>query len=146
LEKMADFKPETEKCPVCDTKWTKTSFGAKTWYDCKPCGKTAEDIVVVKSSTKSGGTKEYKLDSLDEWEAFIDMMNLDDDYDGTPFVVEKIVETSGCPILNLPEGMSFVPNVPRAMTSAEKFEICNELMRQGIIETNEEYWDFIQGL
>lgn len=117
---MADFKPETEDCPVCNTKWTKTNFGAKTWYDCKPCKKTAEDIVVVKSKSKSGDTKEYKLDSLDDWESFIDMMNMDDDYDGYPFL--------------------------KTMTSAEKFEICNELMRQGVIETNEQFWDFIQGI
>lgn len=82
---MADYKPKDEKCPVCNTKWTKTAFGAKVWYDCKPCGKTAEDIIVVKNKTESG-TREYKLDSLDEWEHFIDMMNLDDDYDGTPFL------------------------------------------------------------
>lgn len=119
MEKMADFKPETDKCPVCDTNWTKTNFGARTWYDCKPCGKTAEDIVVVKNKTKSGGTKEYKLDSLDEWEAFIDMMNIDDDDYGVPFV---------------------------KMTKAQKFDICNELIREGIIETNEQFWDFIQGV
>ena len=116
---MADFKPETDKCPVCDTTWTKTNFGAKTWYDCKPCRKTAEDIVVVKNKTSSG-TKEYKLGSLDEWEAFIDMMNIDDDYDGTPFL--------------------------KTMTKAQKFDICNELVKEGVIETSEEFWDFLQGV
>lgn len=114
---MADFKPETEKCPVCDTKWTKTSFGAKVWYDCKPCGKTAEDIVVVKSSTKSGGTREYKLDSLDEWEAFIDMMNLDDDYDGTPFLKSK--------------------------SAAVRVEIANYLLSKDAIKTPEQYIKFL---
>lgn len=145
---MADFKPKDKECPVCNTEWTKTNFGAKTWYDCKPCGKTAEDIVVVKSAKKSGDSKEYKLSDLESWEEFLSGYNLDDDDDdtyGVPFIVEKIVETSGSPIIGLPVGMSFVPDVPRALTSAEKFEICNELMRQGVIETNEQYWDFIQG-
>lgn len=112
MEKMADFKPETDKCPVCDTTWTKTNFGAKTWYDCKPCGKTAEDIVVVKNKTKSGGTKEYKLDSLDEWEAFIDMMNIDDDDYGVPFM---------------------------KVTKANKIAYLNYLMEAGAITTSEQY-------
>lgn len=116
---MADFKPETKDCPVCNTTWTKTNFGTKTWYDCKPCGKTAEDIVVVKNDTKTG-TSEYKINDLDDWQEFLDMMNLDDDFDGVPFM--------------------------KTMTAEEKFKICNELMRQGIIETNEQFWDFIQGV
>ena len=80
-----EFKPKTDKCPICDTKWTVTSFGANVWYDCKPCGKTAEDIVVLKSSSPSG-TKEYRLGSIEEWEDFISQIDFDydiDDWDGT---------------------------------------------------------------
>lgn len=111
-----EFKPETEKCPVCDTKWTKTSFGSKTWYDCSPCNKTAEDIVVLKSSSSSG-TKEYKLGNLEEWENFIDTLEFDDDFD---LFIKK--------------------------SRAEKVEICNELIKQGIITTPDEYLAWIGGV
>lgn len=86
---MGDFKPEKDTCPVCNTEWTKTSFGARTWYDCSQCEKTAEEL--TGKDTKSSSTsdkKEIKLDSLEEWEMFIDMMNMDDDYDGSVFLGE----------------------------------------------------------
>lgn len=115
--KMAkEFKPETEKCPVCDTKWTKTNFGASTWYDCTPCGKKAEDIVLVKNNTRSG-TKEYTIGNLEEWEAFIDAMNIDDDFDGIFY-----------------------------KSHAHKVAVCQELIQQGIIETEQEFIDFLNGV
>jgi hypothetical protein len=33
-----------KNCPICETIWTVTRFGNKTWYDCKPCKKTKEQI------------------------------------------------------------------------------------------------------
>ena len=113
------FKPETEKCPICDTTWTKTSFGANVWYDCKPCNKTAEDIVVLKKSSSSG-TKEFRLGELQDWEDFLLEFDLDDDDDfGVPFLKYK--------------------------TKDEKFDIVQELFEQGIIETAQEYVDWLNG-
>ena len=34
-----------DKCPKCNTPWTKTRFGTRNWKDCLPCGKTAEDLL-----------------------------------------------------------------------------------------------------
>jgi hypothetical protein len=100
------FKPETDTCPVCDTPWTKTNFGASTWYDCTPCGKKAEDIVVVKEESSSG-TREYKLSELEEWERFIEAFNFDDDdYNGTTFTATKEVrlKLQNGSVIELPEG------------------------------------------
>lgn len=113
-----EFKPETEKCPICDTKWTKTTFGAKVWYDCKPCNKTAEDIVVLKKSSPSG-TKEYRLGSLEEWEEFISELEFDDDDWGYPFL---------------------------KMTMAEKANICDDLLKQEVITNSNEWMDWYYGL
>jgi hypothetical protein len=35
----------TKMCPVCETKWTVTKFGNKTWYDCSKCKLTKEQIM-----------------------------------------------------------------------------------------------------
>jgi len=32
-------------CQICETKWTVTKFGNNTWYDCKVCNKTKEQIM-----------------------------------------------------------------------------------------------------
>jgi hypothetical protein len=32
-------------CQICETKWTITKFGNNTWYDCKVCNKTKEQIM-----------------------------------------------------------------------------------------------------
>ena len=40
-----NYKSVEDKCPVCDTAWTETSFNGKTFYDCIPCGMKKEDIV-----------------------------------------------------------------------------------------------------
>lgn len=34
-----------DKCPKCNTPWTKTSFGTRKWKDCLVCKKTAEEIL-----------------------------------------------------------------------------------------------------
>jgi len=36
-----------DKCPKCSTEWTISKFGAKIWYDCSKCKKTAEKILEV---------------------------------------------------------------------------------------------------
>jgi len=54
-----------EKCPVCSTPWTITNFGAKAWKDCKPCGKTAEDLLDRSSERSSSSSSDYE--STDDW-------------------------------------------------------------------------------
>lgn len=34
-----------KECPVCQSLWTKTCYGATIWIDCIPCKKTAEKIM-----------------------------------------------------------------------------------------------------
>lgn len=34
----------SKACPICETPWTITKFGNNTWYDCKPCKMTKEQI------------------------------------------------------------------------------------------------------
>ena len=51
-----------EKCPVCSTPWTITTFGARIWKDCKPCGKTAEKLL-----DKSNRWDSNKGDSIEDW-------------------------------------------------------------------------------
>ena len=52
-----------EKCPVCSTPWTITKFGTNNWKDCKPCGKTAEDL--LDKSTKWNSSNDTSFD--EDW-------------------------------------------------------------------------------
>lgn len=113
---IKEFKPETDKCPVCNSTWKKTNFGAKTWYDCIKCNKTAEDIVVLKKSSPSG-TKEYKLGDMEDWEHFLMEFDLED----------------------------FDDIFLKSISAAERFDITHELFDQGIIETHQEYLDWMEG-
>ena len=110
------YVPKKEKCPVCDTKWTKTSFGSATWYDCSKCNKKAEDL---ENSSNKNSTKDksFKIGDIEEWEAFIDALDYDD-FD-MPFL---------------------------KITKAQKYEICNELIAEGVITTPEEYMDWLEGV
>lgn len=116
---VKEFKPQTDKCPICDTTWKKTYFGAKVWYDCIPCNKTAEDVVVLKK-TSSSGTREYKIGDIEAWEEFLSEIDFDDDDDyGTIFL---------------------------SMTMEEKADICDKLYEDGIIEDPLEWMDWYYGV
>lgn len=44
LKESRDKVVLSDKCPICNKNWTKTVIGNKTFKDCIPCGKKAEDI------------------------------------------------------------------------------------------------------
>ena len=69
--KLIDHKYIGDNCPKCGTKWKKTSFGAKTWYDCLGCKRTAEDIL-------SHGPPPVPKDDDDMFEQLRAMLDDDD--------------------------------------------------------------------
>lgn len=80
--KRIDEKYIGDKCPNCDTPWTKTAFGAKTWYDCIPCKAKAEDLLSYSPpDVPKDAKKAYDPDAL--FEELSQM--LDDDDFGIPF-------------------------------------------------------------
>ena len=56
-------KDSGEKCPVCNTIWTETKFGRQVWKDCKPCGKTSEDLMKLDTIRSDKG---YDKD-VEDW-------------------------------------------------------------------------------
>jgi hypothetical protein len=52
-------------CPRCNTPWTITGFGSSVWYDCKTCGKKAEDLLICKKESPIDPYDlEYIMDQL----------------------------------------------------------------------------------
>lgn len=78
-----DDKHIGDKCPKCSTPWTKTSFGSKTWYDCTPCKKKAEDLLSYSPPPIPKKKDDDDFDSM--LQEFADMLGDDDDDFGVPF-------------------------------------------------------------
>jgi hypothetical protein len=79
--KMEQFKPQKDHCPVCNTKWTVSGFGAKIWYDCGPCGKTAEEITKNENNDSTlfdSESDSYDLGNFEDWERLLDDANSGD--------------------------------------------------------------------
>jgi hypothetical protein len=73
IESIKSVAPEHigDKCPICQTPWTITRFGVKNWKDCKPCGKTAEDLLDRNTQHVSKKDATYDMedyyDTLSAW-------------------------------------------------------------------------------
>lgn len=66
LEGIEDMpKVLGSKCPKCGTPWTKTKFGFKEWLDCKPCEKTAEQL--VKEDREGSKQDDFGTYGLKNW-------------------------------------------------------------------------------
>ena len=59
--KMKNYIPSEKVCPKCGNSWSITGFGAKKWYDCRICKKTAEELC------KGYGPPAFNSKNYDIW-------------------------------------------------------------------------------
>ena len=69
MKESKSYTPEEigDKCPICSTEWTVTSFGNKKWKDCLPCGDTAENLLEKHNKSKNKSTGYKDIDPQDDW-------------------------------------------------------------------------------
>lgn len=54
-------------CPVCQTKYKITRFGAKEWKDCVKCKKTAEQLCQEAANPNDDGQLDFASFDADDW-------------------------------------------------------------------------------
>lgn len=57
-------------CPMCQTKFKLTNFGAKVWKDCIPCGKTAEELCTKAAEPEEDDQLDFGLWDSGDWKTY----------------------------------------------------------------------------